>query len=90
MGVNTLGEAWKLGWRIRVRCYVTRWLTRGRRKGVWCDTSSELDMKTLVWTRGARLPLDALPNLFRCPNCGNLGVKVTFEVPNQPKAEAAE
>jgi hypothetical protein len=40
--------------------------------------------------RGERLPLDALPNLFRSPKCGNLAVKVTFEVTNQPKVEAAE
>jgi hypothetical protein len=33
--------------------------------------------------------LDKLPSLFRCPKCGNRVITVAFEVPNQPKAEAA-
>jgi predicted RNA-binding Zn-ribbon protein involved in translation (DUF1610 family) len=89
MSVNTLGEAWRLGWRLRVRCFVHRRKKSGR-EGTWCDTSAELDMKTLVWTRGDRLPIDSLAGLFRCPKCGNRAIRVAFEVPNQPNAQAAE
>jgi hypothetical protein len=72
MGVNTLGEAWKLVWRIRVRCLLVGRKPKTRdRKSIWCDTTTELDMKTPVWTRGEALPLDRLPALFRCPKCGN-------------------
>jgi hypothetical protein len=53
--VETIGEAWQLGWRVTARC---AW---GKRDGLKtireCRYSKELDMHTLVWTR-------ALP--FRC------------------------
>jgi hypothetical protein len=56
--VTTLGEAWKLGWRVRVRCL---WLAPGAKSSpgrlpIQCETTAELDMKTLVWTRGERFP----------------------------------
>lgn len=91
MSITTLGEAWRLGWRVRVRCLLIGRKPKSRdRTTVWCDTTTELDMKTLVWTRGEKMPLDRLSALFRCPNCGNRKITVAFEVPNQPKAEAAE
>ncbi len=90
-GSHTLGEAWKLGWRVRVRCLLVGRKPKTRdRKSIWCDTTTELDMKTLVWTRGEAMPLDNLSGLFRCPKCGNRAITVAFEVPNQPKAEAAK
>jgi hypothetical protein len=62
MAVNTLGEAWKLGWRVRVWCF---W--RGepykpghRHRPILCGTTAELDVKTLIWTRGEHMPLNAL------------------------------
>jgi hypothetical protein len=72
MSVETLGEAWKLGWRLRVRSLLVGRKAKTRdRKTIWCDTTMELDMKTLVWTRGEAMPLDRLPSLFRCPKCGS-------------------
>ena len=59
MAAETLGEAWKLGWRVRVRCLVTGPKSRDR-TGVVCETSADLDMKTLVRTRGKAFPLDQL------------------------------
>lgn len=91
MTVNTLGDAWRLGWRIRVRCLVIGRKPKTRdREAIFCDTTTELDMKTLVWTRGEAMPLDRLQSLFRCPKCGSRKITVAFDVPNQPKAEAAE
>src|SRR5687767_6785488 len=69
MAVATLGEAWKLGWRVRARCY---WLgpnKSGKRSSIWCDTTVELDMKTLIWTRGENFPLELLSQRLRCPKC---------------------
>jgi hypothetical protein len=84
MPIHTLGEAWRLGWRVRVRCL---WGTaQGRRRTVECDTSADLDVKTLVWTRGEAFPLDLLESRMRCPRCGSRRVTVLFEVPNQPKS----
>jgi Zn finger protein HypA/HybF involved in hydrogenase expression len=55
------------------------------RKQIQCETSAELDMKTLVWTRGELFPLDQLESRLKCPRCGSRRVTVVFEIPNQPK-----
>ena len=67
MPVQTLGDAWKLGWRIRVRCL---WGTddphsRHGRRTIECDTSADLDLKSLVWTRGFEFPLKLLESRMR-------------------------
>jgi hypothetical protein len=59
------------------------------RTTVWCDTNAELDMKTLVWTRGGMMPLERIASLLKCPQCGSREVKVYFEVPNQQQANRA-
>jgi hypothetical protein len=87
VSVETLGEAWKLGWRVRVRCLLVGRKPKTRdRTTVWCDTMTELDMKTLVWTRGELFPLDQLESRLKCPRCGARRVTVIFEIPNQPQA----
>jgi hypothetical protein len=91
MGVDTLGEAWKLGWRVRVRCFLVGCKPKTTdRTTVWCDTSMELDMTTLVWTRGENMPLERLQGLFRCQKCGSRKITVAFDEPNQPNVRAAE
>ena len=92
-GVRTIGEAWRLGWRVTARCI---WSAPGRRDRdgregraqIQCDTTTELDMKTLVWTRGDRFPLDQLGNRLMCPNCGSREIKIIFTVPGAPRANA--
>ena len=88
MAVLTLGEAWKLGWRVRARCL---WggpdpHSRHNRISIECDTTVRLDMETLVWTRGDKFPLDQLSSRLKCPKCGERRVQVYFEVPGEPKA----
>jgi hypothetical protein len=91
MPISTLGEAYRLGWRVRVRCLlVGPHHKRGHRAGIRCDTMAELDMPTLVWTRGEMMALDLLSQRLRCPVCGNRNIQVFFEVPNQPKAQPAK
>lgn len=89
MAVETLGEAWKLGWRCTAHC---AWLGPGKNQGrpvPWCDTRVELDMTTLVWTRGERFPLLRLGEVLKCPRCCGRNVRVFFHVPNEPSALAA-
>jgi hypothetical protein len=43
---------------------------------IQCDTTTELDMKTLAWTRGDMFPLDQLENRLKCPNCGSRQIKI--------------
>jgi hypothetical protein len=88
MSVQTLGEAWKLGWRIRARCFWTAPNKNGKRIVPWCDTTVQLDMVTLIWTRGEMFPLEQLSDRLRCPKCGKLGVRVFFEPPNSSRPQA--
>jgi hypothetical protein len=58
MVVETLGDAFAAGWRITARC---AW---GKREGMKtrreCHYTRELDLETLVWTRGPNFPLSSL------------------------------
>jgi len=87
---ESLGEAWKLDWRVRDRRLLIGPKPKSRdRTTVWCDTTAELDMKTLVCTRGERMPLETLRERLKCHRCGNRQIPVYFEVPNQPAALTA-
>ena len=88
--VKTIGEAWRLGWKVRARCVsADGGSTHQRRHIIMCATSSELDLKSLVWTRGEAFPLDQLASRLKCPRCGNRSVQVFFEVPGKPSARRA-
>jgi hypothetical protein len=81
MGIETIGEALDHGWRVTVRCAC------GNREGMKrvreCVYGGELDMATLVWTRGRAFPLGLLESRLRCPRCGSRRVRVAFSVPPQ-------
>jgi hypothetical protein len=76
--VETLGEAYRLGWRATACCIGSGPNPKSRhgRTRTEYDTRAELNMKTLIWTRGANLPLKLLESRIRCPQCGKLGVTV--------------
>src|SRR4029078_10184125 len=58
MAVESLGEALDYGWRVTVRC---AWGPRDGMKRIReCVYGGELDLKTLVWTRGRDFPLARL------------------------------
>ena len=80
MGVETIGEAWSLSWRVYARCAF------GKRDGMKsireCHYRCELDLETLVCTRGRAFPLSTLETRLRCPRCGSLRMAVMFEPPN--------
>jgi len=79
MGVETLGEAFSAGWRVKARC---AWGPRDGMKRVReCVYGGELDLQTLVWTRGRDFPLDMLASRLRCPRCGSRKVRVMFDPP---------
>ena len=63
MAVETLGEACSQG-RVTVRCADGRTESPSRYR-------RELDMETLVWTRGWAFPLSRLESRLRCPRCGS-------------------
>lgn len=82
MSVETLGEAYTLGWRVHMRCaHDGREGMKSRRE---CGFRYELDMATLVCTRGRAFPLARLAERLRCPRCGCRHVAVMFAPPAQP------
>jgi DNA-directed RNA polymerase subunit RPC12/RpoP len=88
MPVETLGEAWNSGWRITMRC---AWGKRDGMKSIReCGYRRELDMETLVCTRGRDFPLMGLQTRLRCPRCGSRLVAVMFSPPSMPSVRAAE
>lgn len=46
-----------------------------------CHERFELEMWTLLWTRGRNFPLAQLASRLRCPRCGSREVAVYFEPP---------
>ena len=65
MAVETLGEAWSLSWKIHIRClYDGR---EGMKHKRACGFRNELDMTTLVCTRGRDFPLARIADRLRLP-----------------------
>jgi hypothetical protein len=85
MAVETLGEAYRLGWQLTARCAF------GPRDGMKsireCKYRAPLDMQTLVWTRRPNFPLSRLESRLMCAQCGSRRVALLFEVP--PKTQRA-
>ena len=80
MAIETLGEAWIVGWRLHMR-YLDdgREGLKHRRR---CDYRTELHLETLVCTRGRDFPLARLAERLRCPRCGCRQVAVMFSPPS--------
>src|SRR5262249_47515859 len=66
MPVETLGEACSQGWRVTVRCADGRTESPRSQSSRECSYRRELDMETLVWTRGRAFPLSRLESRLRC------------------------
>jgi hypothetical protein len=60
MPLETLGEACSQGWRVTVRCADGRTESPRSQSSRECSYRRELDMETLVWTRGQAFPLSRL------------------------------
>src|SRR5215813_9307063 len=81
MPVETLSEACSQGWRVTVRCANGRTESPRSQSSRECSYRKELDMETLVWTRGRTFPLSRLERRLRCPRCGSRYVVVLYEPP---------
>jgi hypothetical protein len=80
MTVETLGEALSYGWRITARCAWGK-AREGLQSPKECRYRAELDLATLVWTRGRGFPLSMLGARLRCPMCGSRQVTVMYSPP---------
>jgi hypothetical protein len=88
MSVRTLGDAWRHGWKARAVCQFMTYGKRSERANIACRAAYELDLQTLVWTRGERFPREELESRLRCPKCGQMRVQVVWNIPNYPKRSA--
>jgi hypothetical protein len=86
MAIETLGEACSQGWRVTVRCAYGRSESPRSQSSRECSYRKELDMETLVWTRGRAFPLSRLESRLRCPRCGSRYVVVLYEPPRRAAA----
>lgn len=82
--VETLGEAFRANWIAHARC-------NGRARDTPkssrpCLFSYEMDMKTLLMTRGPSFPLERLPSRLLCPRCGERNLSVVYFVPSERKS----
>lgn len=48
-----------------------------------CLNGAELDMETLVWTRGRAFPLAWLQERLRCPTCGSRRITIAYILPSE-------
>lgn len=80
MPVETLGEAMNLSWRIHMRCLDDG--RQGLKHKRECGFRRELDVETLVITRGRDFPLARLADRLRCPRCGCRRIAVVFDPPS--------
>lgn len=87
MAVETIGEAYGLSWRVTVRCAEGQRETMKRQRE--CVYGAELDLATLVWTRGRDFPLARLESRLKCPRCGSRQVRLAFSVPSEANRNRA-
>lgn len=85
--IETLGQAYDNGWRIHIAC---AWGKKDGLKSIReCEDRLEIDMPTLLWTRGRGFPLTLLQDRMRCPRCGSRRVRVHFQPPANREASRA-
>ncbi|WP_291209048.1 hypothetical protein [Hyphomonas sp.] len=81
--IETLGQLWQEGWRISAKC------PDRRRDGLktrrhQCGWKAELDLRTLLVTRGPGFPLDRLSAVVMCPRCKRRDIVLSYSAPAEP------
>jgi hypothetical protein len=89
MTVETLGDAYAMGWRVTVRCAAGK-QEEGMHRHRECVHSARLDLATLVWTRGRAFPLSRLEGRLKCPRCGSRRITLLYDVPAQPRVMSSK
>jgi hypothetical protein len=88
MATETLSEALSHGWRVTARCIGG--VEDDRRSRRACIYRRELDLETLVWTRGPNFPLSRLESRVMCPRCGSRQVSLLFTIPREPQVRRVQ
>lgn len=79
MDIENLADVWEAGGRLYERC------AKPRRDGLKsvraCGNQHELDVRTMLWTRGKAFPVSMLSSRLRCPKYGSREVTVRLSLP---------
>lgn len=84
MTLETLGDAWTYSVRIELRCAAGRGDGMKRRRE--CAFSHQLDVLTLLCTRGPNFPISRLSERMMCPMCHSRRVRVLIGLSSVPKS----
>lgn len=87
MEIETLADVWEAGGRLYARCEKPR--RDGLKSVRACANQHELDVRTMLWTRGAGFPVSMLSSRMRCPKCGSRDVSVRLSLPGSVLAAQA-
>ena len=55
-----------------------------------CTARYDLDLETLIWTRGGAFPISMLSERLKCPRCGSRHVALMFNLPGHSDAKRAK
>ena len=78
MTAATLGEALALGMQVKAWCRRGRAHDTRRKSSRECTNQAELDLETLVCTRGRDFPVERLARCLKCPRCGSRYISIRF------------
>ena len=88
MDIENLQDVWEAGGRLYVRCQKPR--REGLKSVRACGNQYELDVRTMLWTRGRAFPVSMLSSRMRCPKCGAEEVSVRLSLPGSVMAAQAK
>jgi len=87
MHIETLWDAYVHSVTIRLECAAGR--VEGLKTVRECHFKTDLDVKTLVCTRGRDMPITMLQDRMRCPLCKARRVRLVFGLPTNTNVQAA-
>lgn len=80
MQIETLNDAWAHGGRVWMACAFGPY-TKGMKRGRECNYRQDLDLRTLIATRGGAFPVSMLAQRLKCPACGSRVLRVVWSFP---------
>lgn len=87
MLIETLGDAYTHSIRIHLACAEGK--GQAMKKHRECRFRRELDVMTLLCTRGRDFPLSMLRERMRCPRCGSRLVRIAWDLPTNADSRSS-
>lgn len=81
MQIETLADAWNYSGHVWMACAYGPYTKSAMKRGRECHFRQDLDLPTLIATRGASFPLALLPKRLKCPRCGSREIRVVWSFP---------